>query len=42
MRRLALEVGTATTSLYSQVADKEQLLIRMLDAAMGEWRAPGP
>lgn len=40
MRRLAVELDTAATSLYRHVTDKEQLLLRMLDAAMGEWRAP--
>ena len=40
MRRLAVELDTAAMSLYGHVADKEQLLLRMLDVAMGEWRAP--
>ncbi|GAA4878438.1 TetR/AcrR family transcriptional regulator C-terminal domain-containing protein [Kitasatospora terrestris] len=33
MRRVAAELGAATMSLYRHVADKEDLLFRMLDAA---------
>jgi DNA-binding transcriptional regulator YhcF (GntR family) len=40
IRRLAVELDTAPMSLYGHVADKEELLVLMLDAAMGDWRAP--
>jgi AcrR family transcriptional regulator len=49
MRRLAGELGTGTTSLYRYVADKDELLERMVDSAYaeepgsaiptGDWRA---
>ncbi len=42
MRRLAVELDTAPMSLYSHVADKEDLLVKMLDAALGEWQPPKP
>ena len=40
MRRVATDLGAATMALYRHVADKDDLVLRMLDAAMGEWRAP--
>jgi DNA-binding transcriptional regulator YhcF (GntR family) len=40
MRRVATELGSATMALYRHVADKDDLVLRMLDAAMGEWHAP--
>ncbi|GAA3636916.1 TetR/AcrR family transcriptional regulator C-terminal domain-containing protein [Microlunatus ginsengisoli] len=40
MRRLATELNTAPTTLYRHVADKDDLLLKMLDTAMGEWRPP--
>ncbi len=40
MRRLAVELGTAPMSLYGHVADKDDLLLKMLDATMAEWRPP--
>ncbi len=40
MRRLAIELGTAPMSLYSQIADKDDLELKMLDAVLAEWHAP--
>jgi AcrR family transcriptional regulator len=40
MRRIAAELGAATMTLYRHVADKDDLVVRMLDAAMTEWHAP--
>lgn len=40
MRRVATETGVATMSLYRHVADKDDLLLKMLDAAFGECRFP--
>lgn len=40
MRRLATELGTVPTSLYRHVADKDELLLRMLDRTLQEWRPP--
>ena len=40
MRRLAVELDTAPMSLYGHVADKEDLLVKMLDAVLGEWKPP--
>ncbi len=40
MRRVATEVGVATMSLYRHVADKDDLLLKMMDAAFGECRFP--
>ncbi len=40
MRRLAVELETAPMSLYGHVADKDDLLLKMLDVTMSEWRAP--
>jgi AcrR family transcriptional regulator len=38
MRRVALELGVATMSLYRHVQDKDDLLASMIDAAFAEWR----
>jgi len=40
MRRVATEIGAATMSLYRHVADKDDLLMRMMDAALAEWQFP--
>jgi AcrR family transcriptional regulator len=40
MRRVAVELGAAPMSLYRHVRDKDDLLLRMMDAALREWRAP--
>jgi AcrR family transcriptional regulator len=40
MRRVATEVGAATMSLYRHVEDKDDLLLRMLDAVFRTWRLP--
>lgn len=40
MRRVAGELGVATMSLYRHVDDKDDLLLRMLDATLGEMRLP--
>lgn len=40
MRRIAGEIGVATMSLYRHVVDKDALVIRMMDRALGEWEAP--
>ena len=40
MRRVATELGVATMSLYRHVADKDDLLLKMLDAAFEECRFP--
>jgi AcrR family transcriptional regulator len=40
MRRVAAEIGVATMSLYRHVADKDDLLLQMMDAAFVEWRFP--
>jgi DNA-binding transcriptional regulator YhcF (GntR family) len=40
MRRVALELGVATMSLYRHVQDKDDLLVLMIDAAFAEWRLP--
>lgn len=40
MRRVAAEIGVATMSLYRHVVDKDDLVLRMLDAALGEWEQP--
>ena len=42
MRRVAAELGAATMSLYRHVADKDDLVFRMQEAALGEWRPPDP
>jgi AcrR family transcriptional regulator len=38
MRRVAVELGVATMSLYRHVQDKDDLLVLMIDAAFAEWR----
>ena len=40
MRRVAADLGAATMALYRHVADKDDLVLRMLDAAIGEWCPP--
>ena len=40
MRRVAAELGAATMSLYRHVAGKEELIVLMIDAALGEERLP--
>jgi DNA-binding transcriptional regulator YhcF (GntR family) len=40
MRRVAADLGVATMSLYRHVADKDDLLMRMMDTALREWRFP--
>src|SRR6202161_959115 len=40
MRRVATEIGVATMSLYRHVADKDDLVLKMMDAAFGECRFP--
>jgi AcrR family transcriptional regulator len=40
MRRVASELGVATMSLYRHVEDKDDLVLRMLDAVMGDVRLP--
>jgi AcrR family transcriptional regulator len=40
MRRVATEIGVPTMSLYRHVADKDDLLLKMMDAAFGECRFP--
>ncbi|WP_073454961.1 TetR/AcrR family transcriptional regulator C-terminal domain-containing protein [Pseudonocardia thermophila] len=42
MRRVAAELGAATMSLYRHVADKDDLVLRMQEAALGEWEPPDP
>jgi AcrR family transcriptional regulator len=42
MRRLAAELGTAATSLYWHVADKEELLDLVLEGVFAEVRLPEP
>lgn len=42
MRRIAVELGVGTMSLYWHVDDKEQLLDLMLDAVQGEIEMPDP
>jgi AcrR family transcriptional regulator len=46
MRRVATELGAATMSLYRHVADKDTLVLRMIDTAFGECvfplREPAP
>jgi AcrR family transcriptional regulator len=37
MRRVAGELGVATMSLYRYVADKDELVVAMMEAALGEW-----
>lgn len=40
MRRVAGEIGVATMSLYRHVADKDALVLLMMDAALSEWEVP--
>lgn len=40
MRRVAAELGVATMSLYRHVADKDDLLTRMMDTVIGERPLP--
>lgn len=40
MRRIAAEIGVATMSLYRHVADKDDLLIQMMDAVFAEMPLP--
>lgn len=40
MRRIAMELGVATMSLYRHVPGKDDLLLFMIDAALGEERFP--
>ncbi|BCJ36506.1 GntR family transcriptional regulator [Actinocatenispora thailandica] len=40
MRRVAAELGIATMSLYRHVASRDELVTRMLDAAIGEQPLP--
>lgn len=42
MRRVAAELGVATMSLYRHVGDKDDLVLRMQDAALAQWRPPDP
>jgi AcrR family transcriptional regulator len=42
MRRVATELGVATMSLYRHVPGKDDLVIAMIDAAMGEYQLPEP
>jgi AcrR family transcriptional regulator len=42
MRRIATELGGATMSLYRHVGSKEELVIYMIDAALGEEPLPKP
>lgn len=42
MARVAKELGTSTMSLYRYVAAKDELLILMVDAALGPPPAPDP
>jgi AcrR family transcriptional regulator len=40
MRRIAAELGVATMSLYRHVPGKDDLVLEMIDAALGEHRLP--
>jgi Bacterial regulatory proteins, tetR family len=40
MRRVATEIGAATMSLYRHVVDKDDLLLKMMEAAFAECRFP--
>jgi DNA-binding transcriptional regulator YhcF (GntR family) len=40
MRRVAGEIGVATMSLYRHVADKDALVMQMMNVALGEWQVP--
>ncbi|KAA9374402.1 GntR family transcriptional regulator [Microbispora cellulosiformans] len=41
MRRVATELGVATMSLYRHVADKDALVLRMMEEVFGRMRFPG-
>lgn len=40
MRRIATDLGMATMSLYRHVASRDELVVRMLDTALGEYPLP--
>jgi AcrR family transcriptional regulator/DNA-binding transcriptional regulator YhcF (GntR family) len=40
MRRVATEIGVATMTLYRHVADKDDLVVQMIDAVFGQWQLP--
>jgi AcrR family transcriptional regulator len=40
MRRVAAELGVATMSLYRHIADKDDLLMRMMDTCFSDWPFP--
>ncbi|MBW0134243.1 TetR/AcrR family transcriptional regulator C-terminal domain-containing protein [Pseudonocardia abyssalis] len=40
MRRVAADLGVVPMALYRHVSDKDDLVVRMLDDALGEWRPP--
>src|SRR3954451_9629537 len=40
MRRVAAELGVATMSIYRHVRGKDELLLAMIDMAIGEWPLP--
>ncbi len=40
MRRVAIDVGVATMSLYRHVADKDALVLSMMDTVLREWQPP--
>lgn len=40
MRRVASEIGVATMSLYRHVEDKDDLVLKMMDAVFREWQLP--
>src|SRR3954453_23590228 len=42
MRRVAAELGAAPMSLYRHVRDKDELLLKMMDAAISEVALPEP
>jgi AcrR family transcriptional regulator len=42
MRRVAAELGAAPMSLYRHVSDKDELLLKMMDAAISEVALPTP
>ncbi|MFC6157438.1 TetR/AcrR family transcriptional regulator C-terminal domain-containing protein [Kribbella jiaozuonensis] len=42
MRRVAVELGVGTMSLYRHVANKDELVTEMVDAVFGEYELPDP
>lgn len=40
MRRVAAELGVSTMALYRHVADKDDLVLQMLDTVLREWHPP--